>query len=208
MTSYLIAWGRATRAALGMLRARPSHGFFAPSCLAHASNLRFSSAPTVRGVLLIDAMHAWFFGGNDEPQYLVDQCGDLPCSNATAGAQQCPHLDSVRECHSLCRRARRERRIRLGLNPDAPGRNVCELEPASAREEKRERADTEARSRRAAAERHRHAEASGGKRHVTRHRSHRSKRRRSRRRRNHRDRQHPKRHDEDGDDGRTSRDDD
>ena len=143
---YLKAWGRATRRALLTLRASPSaarHGAFAPSCLAHASNLRFSSAPPVRGVRLIDAMHDWYFGTNlssspstadvlgsdaaEARRFLFDECGDLPCSNATGPTQQCPRLGSVRLCNSLCRLARRRRRIRIGLDPSAPGRNVCEL---------------------------------------------------------------------------------
>ena len=136
---YLRTWGRSTRAALETLRGRPSCGYFAPSCLAHASNLRFSSAPTIRGVRLLDAMHAWYFaeGAGAEGEYLLDDCGELPCSVAAAESeQQCPRLDSVRECHALCRLKRRRRRIRIGLNPSAPGRHVCELDEAAARESK------------------------------------------------------------------------
>ena len=129
---YLQHWGRATRATIESLRSRPSNGFFAPSCLAHASNLRFSSSPLVGGMKLLDAMHAWYFHADGaSAQYAIDSCGDLPCTNDTAvgrlAEDRCPVLDSLRECHARCRLNRRRRRIRLGLNPRLPGHNVCQL---------------------------------------------------------------------------------
>ena len=130
--SYLRAWGRATRHALLSLRRSPEaavHAVFAPSCLAHAANLRFSSAPVVRGVRVIDAMHAWYFGSNTDStsRFVLDDCGDLPCSNASSSAQHCPTLSSVRICSGRCKLQRRQRRIRIGLNPTVRGRNVCDI---------------------------------------------------------------------------------
>mmetsp|Transcript_26523 Transcript_26523/g.67415 ORF Transcript_26523/g.67415 Transcript_26523/m.67415 type:complete len:160 (+) Transcript_26523:279-758(+) len=106
---------------------------FLAVCLAfgsQASNLRFSSAPVLRGVRLVDAMHAWFFApaGHDEMRYVMDDCGDLPCSRASGPSQQCPKLDSLRVCSShRCKVHRRRRRIRIGLDPSALGRNVCDI---------------------------------------------------------------------------------
>lgn len=142
--AYLRHWGQVTRATIETRRARHTDGFFAPSCLAHAANLRFSSSPMVGGVALIDAIHHWFFvadGGS--LQYAIDGCGDLPCTNETgragepggraarANRERCPLLDSVRECKRNCKLARRKRRIRLGLNPEYPGHNVCQLEESA-----------------------------------------------------------------------------
>ena len=132
---YLKEWGAAVRRALETLRSSRASGFFAPSCLAHASNLRFSTAPPVRGVRLSDAMRAWYFHGNgSDEQYVADDCGDLPCADASVPSHQCPRLQSVRACHALCRLHRRRRRIRIGLDPSAPGRHVCELDVVAARQ--------------------------------------------------------------------------
>ena len=148
--AYLRVWGRQTRAALEAMRAtHPRSGYFAPSCIAHAHNLRFGSAPSVAGVRLIDGMHDWFFGdegadaaspprgGGGSRRYAMDACGDLPCRSNGTGAvgrrrkprrardDPCPILSSVRECRGPCMQARRRRRIRLGLNPEHAGHNVC-----------------------------------------------------------------------------------
>ena len=145
---YLRAWGRQTRSTLeALVRGHPRSGAFAPSCLAHAANLRFSSAPTVGGWRLVDAMHVWYFGderdagssGAPPAPFAIDACGELPCTNDTAAASdggsaresRCPLLDSVRACHSRCKQMRRRRRIRLGLNPNLRGHNVCQVEEDS-----------------------------------------------------------------------------
>ena len=137
--AYLRDWGRHVRTALTPLRTRRTHGFYLPSCLAHASNLRFSTSPRVGGVRLIDAMHAWFFGdhgggdgggdGRGLLQYAIDDCGELPCTNDShATTDQCPLLQGIRKCRGLCRLHKQRRRIRLGLNPRVPGHNVCAIE--------------------------------------------------------------------------------
>ncbi|KAL1519741.1 hypothetical protein AB1Y20_023249 [Prymnesium parvum] len=121
--AYLRAWGEALAASLeGSLR-RAGHGYFVPSCLAHASNLGFESAPAVRGVRLREAMRAWFFSSGGRTD-LLERCGGLPCSNASGAAQYCPHLPT-RECRQLCQLARRRRRVRNGLDAASPGRHVC-----------------------------------------------------------------------------------
>lgn len=128
---YLRTWGQQTRASLDRLRADPRHGFFAPSCLAHASNLRFGSAPRVGGTRLVDAMRAWFFNADGGPlQYSADSCPDgLPCTNSTS-PESCLRLEDVRECRALCRLNRRKRRLRLGLDPHAGGHGVCDVREA------------------------------------------------------------------------------
>jgi len=124
------------------IRDRRDVGFFAPSCLAHASNLHFDTAPTVRGTRLLDAMRAWYFTANGSAvQYVLDDCGELPCSSEAATTKsQCPRLETVRECHARCRAARRRRRIKNGLDPSAPGRAVCEVDVVAARESRVEAA--------------------------------------------------------------------
>ena len=81
-------------------------------------------------VRLRDAFRAWFWEAPETaaaPRVAIDDCGELPCTNATASeGQACPHL-VARECGALCLRARRERRIRDGKNPDSPGHNVCDV---------------------------------------------------------------------------------
>ena len=137
---YLRRWGQATRATIESRRSRRTDGFFAPSCLAHAANLRFASSPIVGGTRLIEAMHHWYFHADGaSTQYAIDGCGELPCTTEIANAsssasgsrrrhEKCPLLDTVKACHSRCKLARRRRRIRLGLNPSFSGHNVCQLD--------------------------------------------------------------------------------
>ena len=97
-----------------------------------ANNLRFSSAPDVRGRRLIDAMHSWFFDAAAPPEqrFVMDDCGELPCHSSPAPLLHCPTLATVTQCGSLCRLQRQARRLRNGLNPHSVGRNVCELDEA------------------------------------------------------------------------------
>ena len=126
---YLKEWGQQARQAMESRRRNKHDGFFAPSCLAHASNLRFSSAPMVGGSKLLDVMRSWYFGGDgSSSQYATDDCGDLPCTKDKSAGEACPLLASVHECHTRCRLNRRKRRIRLGLNPRSPGHNVCQVD--------------------------------------------------------------------------------
>ena len=103
------------------------------------------------GVVAPCVCDRYFGAAGSRAQYAIDECGDLPCTNDTsitqavhaAGAaggdrgeiehnvrvasRACPTLDSVRECHQRCQSSRRKRRIRLGLNPDHAGHNVCQV---------------------------------------------------------------------------------
>ena len=139
---FLTEWGRRVRKDMRAIGARPRNGAWAPSCLAHAGNLGFASSPRLTApakygktgaeLTLREVFHAWYFGEAvaSSPTALlrtiVADCGELPCSNATGAGQTCPRLVE-RECGAACERARRERRIREGKNPDGPGHNVCNV---------------------------------------------------------------------------------
>ena len=94
---YLKRWGAWMRAQLATISLDVQHqasGFFAPSCLNHAENLGWGSAPRLGGVALRDAMRRWFFAPDSSPlappPRLSDDCGDLPCTQSAEG--RCSHL--------------------------------------------------------------------------------------------------------------------
>jgi len=104
--AYLKQWGAWMTSQLAALVSDAQHnasrGFFAPSCLNHGENLDTQTAPPVAGVALRDAMRAWYFDGRQvavpggggtpaAPPRLIDDCGDLPCTQPGGG--RCAHLE-------------------------------------------------------------------------------------------------------------------
>ena len=140
--AYLREWGGRVRSEMRAVGARPRNGAWSPSCLAHAGNLGFASSPRLalprsrageepQLISLSEVFRAWYFEtpNTSMPRTVVAECGELPCSSASAG-QACPRL-LARECSAACARKRRKRRIRDGKNPDGPGRNVCDISTAA-----------------------------------------------------------------------------
>jgi hypothetical protein len=92
-TEYLKAWGKWMRAQLAIFSISSKDGFYSASCLDHCGNTGFDSSPVINGVSLRDALSNWYFEkGNRTMQYTYDDCGDLPCTQAT-GSERCPHYD-------------------------------------------------------------------------------------------------------------------
>lgn len=105
-----------------------SCGFFSPSCLDHADNLDWAMAPPVRGVSMHSALRAWLFEAPDllrPPPRLVDDCGDLPCTQPAGG--RCSHLP-----HPLTARCQSElRTLCPNLQAKGPLCDTCVRRHAS-----------------------------------------------------------------------------
>eukprot|EP00316_Scyphosphaera_apsteinii_P016208 CAMPEP_0119326424 /NCGR_PEP_ID=MMETSP1333-20130426/68363_1 /TAXON_ID=418940 /ORGANISM="Scyphosphaera apsteinii, Strain RCC1455" /LENGTH=388 /DNA_ID=CAMNT_0007334731 /DNA_START=27 /DNA_END=1194 /DNA_ORIENTATION=- len=93
---YLRQWGRWMRAQLGAIHGmagKGTTGYFAPSCLEHGSNLRFSTAPLISGLSLQEALSAWFFqsakGGKPPPRLMDDVVTFRVRWQAEASAHTC-----------------------------------------------------------------------------------------------------------------------
>jgi len=55
-------------------------GLFLMSCLEHTSDTSVSSPTQIQGVKQGPSIDDWYFGGNQYPHVLVDNCGPLPCN--------------------------------------------------------------------------------------------------------------------------------
>ena len=59
----------------------PKHdGAFFPSCFEHTANLCMLGGSLVQNISYAAVLSDWYFGRNQLPHQLIDDCGDAPCN--------------------------------------------------------------------------------------------------------------------------------